>query len=238
MSAFLFVFCFFSCKTYSPSFDIDNFYTEYNQNVDFVEAESYVVLMPKNDEAGVFPETGIIFYPGGLVDYHAYLPLMELCAKEEIACFILKMPMDFAFMDKKAADKFPLLHPEIKNWYMAGHSLGGAMAASYLYRHKKNFKGLILLASFSTKNLSHSNLKVLSIYGSEDKVLNLEHYQKNKRNLPQVGNGLTEIIIDGGNHAQFAAYGPQEGDGVAEITAEEQQQITANEIVQWINGRE
>ena len=224
---------FASCESYPPAFDINQFYNSYNEKVDFIEEASYIGVIPKADKPGTFPETGIIFYPGGLVDYHSYLPLLTCCADKGFACYVVKMPHDFAFMDKRAAGRFVKKHPEIKNWYVAGHSLGGAMAASYYSKHSKTFEGLILLASYSTHNISDSDAKVLSIFGSNDKVLNQESYQKNKRNLPPVGKGLTEIIIEGGNHSQFADYGFQEGDGKAEISSEEQQRITAEEISLW-----
>ena len=139
---------------------------------------------------------------------------------------------------EEAGEKIFKMHPEIKNWYMAGHSLGGAIAASFVSRHTEEFKGLILLAAYSTHDISKSGLKVLSIYGSNDEVLNLDKYQKNKKNLPAVGDGLTEIIIDGGNHAQFANYGAQEGDGTAEISSEAQQEVTAAEMLSWIFNAE
>ena len=227
-----------ACKSYPPAFDLAKFYEESDEKVDFVDAESYIVIMPKNSNPGVFSDNGIIFYPGGLVDYRSYLPLLTSCAEKGIACFIVKMPLDFAFMNKRAAGKFIKLHPEIKNWYIAGHSLGGAMAASYASKHNDVFEGLILLASFSTHDISDSGLRVLSIYGSNDGVLNLDHYNKNKKNLPaQPGkNGLTEIVIDGGNHALFSSYGAQKGDGMANITSEEQQELTAAAIAAWVGA--
>ena len=224
----------FSCKSYPPSFDIEKFYTESDDTIDFIEDKSYIALLPKNEAGEYYTENGIIFYPGGLVDYHAYIPLLTRCAENKTACFIVKMPLNFAFMDKQAAGKFLTLYPEINNWYMAGHSLGGAIAASYISRHAKDFKGLILLAAYSTHDISKKNLKVLSLYGSNDKVLNLEHYHKYQKKLPAIGSGLTEIIINGGNHAQFASYGNQDGDGIADISAEEQQSITAAEIASWM----
>lgn len=227
-----------ACKSYPPAFDLANFYEESDEKVDFVDAESYIVIMPKNSTPGVFSDNGIIFYPGGLVDYRSYLPLLTSCAEKGIACFIVKMPLDFAFMNKRAAGKIVKLHPEIKNWYMAGHSLGGAMAASYASKHNEVFEGLILLASFSTHDISDSGLKVLSIYGSNDGVLNMDHYNKNKKNLPTSfdKNGLTEIVIEGGNHAQFSNYGLQKGDGTASITSEEQQERTAAAIAVWVGA--
>ena len=146
---FIFTTIFFSCKSYQPAFNIDNFYSEYNENIEFVESDSYLVLMPKDDEPGTFAEAGIIFYPGALVDYHSYIPLFAFCAEQKIACYIVEMPLDFAFMDKRIGGKIQKLHPEIKSWYMAGHSLGGAMAASYISEHAQDFEGLILLANWT-----------------------------------------------------------------------------------------
>ena len=82
-------------------------------------------------------------------------------------------------------------------------------------------------------DISDSGLKVLSLYGSNDGVLSMDKYQKNKKKLPPVGKGLTEIIIDGGNHSQFASYGAQKGDYMANVTTDEQQRITADEISNW-----
>ena len=93
------------------------------------------------------------------------------------------------------------------------------MAASYLSKHAKIFDGLILLGSYSTSNLSDLDVEVLSIYGSEDLVMNRENYEANKKNLPD---DFKEVIIDGGCHAYFGMYGAQEGDGVPAITNEEQ----------------
>ena len=232
-AVFLYIFTFNSCKSYPPAFEVNQFYTDSNDKVIFIDEASYIAIMPKNQDQAFTAESAIIFYPGGLVDYHSYLPLMTDCAEHGAACFIVKMPLNFAFMNKNAAGNFVADHPEIKNWYLAGHSLGGAMAASYISEHTEDFKGLILLAAFSTRDISDSNLKVLSIYGSNDGILNLEKYNLYKKNLPPSGKGLTEIVLDGGNHAHFASYGEQKGDGKADITPEEQQKATAAEIIQW-----
>lgn len=227
-----------ACKSYPPSFDIADFYTQQYEKVDFIEADSYIVIMPKFSTPELCSDNAIIFYPGGLVDYHSYLPLLTSCAEKGFVCFIVKMPLNFAFMNKDAAGKFIKKYPEIKNWYIAGHSLGGAMAAAYASKHKEVFEGLILLAAFSTHDISDSGLRVLSIYGSNDRVLNMNHYNKNKKNLPAQSekNGLTEIVIDGGNHAQFSSYGTQKGDGKANITSEEQQERTAAAIAVWVGA--
>lgn len=50
-----------------------------------------------------------------------------------------------------------------------------------------------------------------------------------------VENAYTETIIDGGCHAGFGSYGAQKGDGTPIISAEEQQQQTADVLAAWIN---
>ena len=104
-------------------------------------------------------------------------------------------------------------------WYMAGHSLGGVTAATYLQEHSDEFRGLILLAAYSTDPLPEE-LQVVSLYGDQDEVLNMEEYEKNRENLPEKAE---EVIISGGNHAQFGNYGIQKGDGTAVISRENQQ---------------
>lgn len=164
-------------------------------------------------------ENGLIFYPGGKVEHTAYIPLMEALASEGTLCILVKMPFRLAVFDSNAADGLQENYPEVESWYLGGHSLGGSMAASYLSKHAESFDGLILLGSYSTADLSDLDVEVLSIYGSEDWVLNKENYDKNKENLPD---DFKEVVIDGGCHAYFGMYGAQEGDGVPAITNEEQ----------------
>ncbi len=226
-----------ACKSYPAAFEVAKFINQNKNGVTYIEGDNFFVVKPEADDSEIsegIATTGIIFYPGGLVEYQAYLPLMEKLARRGAFCVLVEMPFDFAFFDKRAAGRFIELYPQINKWYMAGHSLGGAMAASYVSRHTEDFEGLILLAAYSTHNISDSKLKVLSIYGSKDGVLNKAHYQKYRKNLPPVGQGFREIIIEGGNHAQFASYGAQKGDYMSEITPDEQQEKTAEEIAEWV----
>lgn len=176
-------------------------------------------------------ETGFIFYPGGKVEYTAYEPLMRACAENNILCILVQMPFNLAVFDVNAADGIREQFPEIDNWYIGGHSLGGSMAASYVSKNVEHFDGLILLASYSTADLSKTDLKILSVYGSEDKVLNHEKYKEYRTNLPD---DLEEVVIDGGCHAYFGMYGKQAGDGTPTLKNEEQIALTANKIIEFI----
>ena len=175
--------------------------------------------------------TGLIFYPGGKVEHTAYAPLMRACAENGILCALVRMPGNLAVLDANAADGLQQEHPEVTTWYIAGHSLGGAMAANYAAAHSENLAGLILLAAYSTKDLTGTTLRVLSVYGSEDGVMNRESYEKNWSNLPA---DTTEVVLDGGCHAQFGNYGPQDGDGIPTISGEEQIRQTAEAITAFI----
>ena len=175
-------------------------------------------------------ETGLIFYPGGKVEESAYAPLMHRLAERNILCVVMKMPFRLAVFNVNAADGVQADYPQIRRWFIGGHSLGGSMAASYLSSHEAAFEGLILLAAYSTADLSHSGLRVLSLYGSEDGVLNRETYRDSLKNLPA---SFKELVIPGGCHAWFGSYGKQPGDGEPAITPEQQWQQT----VEFIAGQ-
>ena len=203
-----------------------------------------LIIAPKTDvtiteENGVFTfkprnaTKGIIFYPGGKVQAESYAPLMQTLAEKGVLSVLVTMPGNLAVLDMNAADGLQEKYPEIQSWYMSGHSLGGSMASSFIAENSKDFDGIILLASYSTANLSNLGLDVLSIYGTNDDVLNMEKYEECKSNLPE---DFKEIVIAGGCHAYFGAYGEQEGDKKATITREEQIEITVNEILQFINN--
>ena len=177
------------------------------------DADGNLVFEPEN------VERGFIFYPGEKVEYTAYVPLMPALASEGTLCILVEMPFNLAVFDINAADGLQGNYPEIEEWYIGGHSLGGSMAAAYLEKHSDTFDGLILLGSYSTADLSGLDIEVMSIYGSEDKVLNKEKYDANKCNLPA---DFTEVVIEGGCHAYFGMYGAQNGDGIPSISGEEQ----------------
>lgn len=184
-----------------------------------------IVFEPEN------PKAGLIFYPGGKVQYEAYAPLMQSLAQQDILCVLVHMPANLAVLDNNAAEKIPAMFPRVSEWYLAGHSLGGAMGASFVSKHAKDFNGLILLAAYSTADISKMPLTVLSIYGSEDGVMKKDSYMKYYENLPP---NLIEVVIPGGCHAGFGDYGPQEGDGIPTISNEEQIRYTTKAIQKYI----
>lgn len=175
---------------------------------------------------------GFVFYPGGKVEYTAYAPLMLALAERDVLCLLVEMPLNLAVLDVNAAGGLRERFPEVERWYIGGHSLGGSMAASFAAK-QEGFEGLALLAAYSTADLTNVGLRVISLYGTEDGVLNREKYESYRVNLPQ---NTAEVVIQGGNHAQFGSYGPQEGDGGARISGAEQISRTVEALAEFFGA--
>lgn len=189
---------------------------ETTEDVSVFVKDDWVEFMPADTDADK-ADTGIVFYPGGKVEYTAYAPLMQDFAEEGYFCAVVKMPFNLAVLNSNAAKDVKESHPKITNWIIGGHSLGGVMAAKYAAI--SDFDGLFLLAAYANTDLSDKDIPVVSVYGSADGVLNMDEYEASKSKLPA---DLIEHVIQGGNHAQFGSYGLQEGDGEATIPAESQ----------------
>ena len=198
-----------------------------------VWAESGSVQVTEIDGAymidGDGEDTALVFYPGAKVDSEAYLPLMKKLAENGVDCFLLKPPMRIAIFDMNAAERI-IEKYDYETWLLSGHSMGGVAAASYAAENSDAVAGVVLLASYPNQALP-DDISLLSIYGSEDKVLQHDAYEKAKSNYPS---NSQEVVIEGGNHAQFGNYGRQSGDGEATITREEQQEQTVAAILDFV----
>lgn len=194
-----------------------------------VSQEEWIVFQPTS----VNPTTGLIIYPGGRVDPVSYAPLAQQIAGQGYLAVIVPMPLNLAvFGSEKAADVMSA-YPQIQNWAVAGHSLGGSMAASFADKHSTEVDGLVLWASYpaGSNNLSDQTLRAASISASNDGLSTPEDIIASKPLLP-AETGYLEI--QGGNHAQFGWYGDQPNDGVATISRQEQQDQIAAETLRLL----
>jgi hypothetical protein len=189
-----------------------------------VEAGPWLTFSPTGSQ----PDTGLIFYPGGRVDYRSYAPLAREIARQGYTVAIVPMPFNLAVFGAGRADDVIAAHPEIQQWAIGGHSLGGAMAANYVYGHPDAVSALALMAAYPASNnsLADRDLDVLSIYGTQDGAV--AQLKAGQQLLPP---GTEWVAIEGGNHAGFGWYGPQPGDGTASISREEQQAQTVAGVV-------
>lgn len=218
----------FYVKDYYHSESTAKNFLKSNNIVTVTEEKNFISFTNKKKTS----ENAFIFYPGAKVESTAYAPLLYRLAENGIDCFLVKMPFHLAVLSpNKANTVFKDYKNKYTNWYIGGHSLGGAMAASYTSKNVSQLKGLILLGAYSTKDLSNTDLFTLSIYGSNDRVLNHEKYKTYKKNLPP---SFSELVLEGGNHAYYGNYGEQKGDGKADLTRKEQQEKTCDAIIKWI----
>lgn len=174
-------------------------------------------------------EAALVFYPGAKVESEAYAPLLRRLSEGGLDCFLVRMPLHMAVLDMDAAGELQRQYA-YEIWLLAGHSMGGAVAANYVEEQPAAFQGLVLLAAYPTHPLPEG-LCLLSIYGSEDGCLDRESYEAGRVFWPD---SAAELVIDGGSHAGFGCYGPQRGDGEALIPAAEQQERTAAAILALI----
>jgi len=179
-----------------------------------------LTIIKPNDEND--RHTGLVFYPGGKVEAIAYTPLLEKLADRGITCVLVKMPFNLAVFDINAIDKVFDNFSGITDWYLAGHSLGGAMSSSYVNENSDHLAGLILLGAYP---LNDEDIHTLVIYGTEDHGIDPSKLE--------YAHNIFEIV--GGNHAYFGNYGEQKGDGRASISRQEQQDITVSKIMAFIN---
>jgi hypothetical protein len=195
-----------------------------------VTQDRWIVFDP---QAGT--ETGLIFYPGGLVEPQAYAPILRQVAEHGILVVITPMPLNLAILNTNAADDVIRNFPEVKHWILAGHSLGGAAAAIYVYDKPGNMEALALWDAYppSSADLSFSSIGVISIFGTTSGIPNPDNFETTRLLLPS---NTQFVSIEGANHAQFGDYGLQQGDVVARLNPEEQQSQVARVMIDFINA--
>lgn len=168
--------------------------------------------------------TGVIYYPGGKVKVQAYAHFADQLRAHGVQVFLVDMPLNLAVFDLNAANRVRAQHPEVKHWFIAGHSLGGAMASAHVGANASAYEGLILLAAYP---INDADLPRLIVYGDRDGVLNMTSMEP----------FLDEArVIRGGNHAYFGDYGEQDGDLSAMISRTAHQRLTLDAIVEFIQN--
>lgn len=213
------------------------FYINLNTYRAMPEARSLLTLENVHQEDNwirIEPEgysQSIVLYQGGLVEEEAYLPLAVKLSEEGYRVFLPSQPFNLAILNASIFEDIYNEYDEDEQWWLGGHSLGGASASIYASGNDKLLDGIIFMAAYPSANsdLSASALPVLSISGSNDEIVDQERYIEAGENLPDL---TVNTVIEGGNHSYFGYYGFQSGDGEARITREEQHE----ELVTLING--
>jgi pimeloyl-ACP methyl ester carboxylesterase len=211
----------------SPANDIALNAMRTDSKVNVVVDSGIVTFMPADST----PTMGFVFYPGGRVDYRAYAPVLKLIAAKGYLVALVPASLDLAFLYINAAARVESLHPEIREWAVGGHSLGGVAASRYASAHVE-VTGVVFWASYpADDSLEDSGKKVISIYATNDGLAARDKIEESRALLP---GDAQFVAIEGGNHAQFGSYGPQAGDNDASIPPEEQWLQTADATVKFL----
>jgi pimeloyl-ACP methyl ester carboxylesterase len=189
-----------------------------------------ITFMPKTP-----PTVGFIFYPGAKVDPAAYSASLRAIADQGYAVFVVKFPLNFAVLGATRADGVIDANPQIKTWAIGGHSLGGAMACSYV-KNSTKVKALIFWAAYCDRSFdlsTRTDVQVTSIYGTRDGLATGKKIEDTKPYAPA---STVYVPIEGGNHAQFGDYGPQDGDTPATIAPEEATRLIVSATLEALKG--
>ena len=181
-----------------------------------VKTGKWIVFRPKTIEPG----GGLIFYPGARVDARSYSPYARAIAENGYLAVIVPMPINMAALGINRASEVIESFPEIGHWAICGHSVGGAMAANFVYKNPSAVEGLVILSSYpaASNDLSARDLKVASIYETVDSKPVYKKIDPHRSFLPPDTN---YVPIEGACHAQFGWYGLQKNENVPAITHEE-----------------
>lgn len=194
---------------------------ESTSRAEFREENGWLVYSP----VGKSSASGLIIYPGGRVDARAYAPFAQAIAEAGYTAVIVPMPLNLAVFAPARAQNIIIAFPEIEHWAIAGHSLGGAMAANFADANPDLVDGVAFWASYPAQGdaLDDQEIAVVSIYGTRDGLATVEDIEGSRPLLPE---DTVWVPIEGGNHAQFGWYGSQSGDNPATVSPLAQQDAT------------
>ena len=182
-----------------------------NDRVRVDDRITWYEMSPIREDAtgnAIVPTTGLVFVPGARVDPRAYAHLLRPLVEAGYFVAVVKPPLGFSIINPGHPGSVLELHSEIRYWALAGHSLGGTTAAITADADTE-IDGLVLFASYPAARLARTDLKVTSVFGSDDGLIPLARIEQSKADLPTA---TTYVEVPGAAHSWFGDYGEQPGD--------------------------
>lgn len=194
-------------------------------------SDDQIAFAPADEE----PDTGVVFYPGGDVDFRAYAAPARAVAENGYLVVVPQVLFNHAVFSPGVAADVIAAYPEIETWVVGGHSLGGAMAAQFAVDQLELVDGVALWGAYPGTDADWSDvpLSFSVVYGTQDGLVSAEEIAAARAQLPA---DTAFVAIDGGNHAQFGSYGVQEGDNIAAVSAAEQQEAAVAALIAQLDA--
>lgn len=171
---------------------------------------------------------GVVFHPGARVDARAYVPLLMRLAEQGHPVVVAKAPLGVALLSEGVTGQALEDHPKVPGWVVAGHSLGGVVAARAAATGDARIRGLALWASYADNATRTDVVPVLSVYGTNDGLIPPDQART------RGPSAATFVPIEGAVHTSFSDYGTQSDDGVESVPHEVAQQQIADATLSFI----
>ena len=196
------------------------------------ETDEHLLLRPLASGAS----SGLVFICGSGVAAEAYVPMLRPVADAGFSVVIIKLPLRFAPFDSSKDEALQRVRHamaaqgEVQRWVVAGHSLGGALAARLAHDAPALPAALVLVGTTHPKqqDLSGLRIPVTKVFANNDGVARIADVMRNKPLLPA---HTRWIEINGGNHSQFGHYGHQLLDGDPTVSREAQQAVVTQALL-------
>jgi pimeloyl-ACP methyl ester carboxylesterase len=202
--------------------------------VEIVRGTDTINFRPRPDDPA---RTGLIFFPGAMVQPEAYAPMARRIAEAGHPVVIVKLPFRLAptpaYEEMVFSTARETMAASERRWAVGGHSRGGMLATLFANSYPERIAGLALVGTTHPREISLAQLPasvpVVKIFGTRDGVATADDMRRYAGNLPA---HTVFVPIEGGNHRQFGYYRYQLMDGRATIDREEQQRQLVQALLQ------
>lgn len=132
--------------------------------------------------------SGLVFICGSGVAAEAYVPMLHPLADAGFPVVIIKLPLRFAPLDSNKDEALQRVrramaaHGDVRRWVVAGHSLGGALAARLAHDAPDLPAALVLVGTTHPKQQDLSGLRIpaTKVFAANDGVARLADVRHSK----------------------------------------------------------
>ncbi|MSO96814.1 MAG: hypothetical protein EXR11_01145 [Rhodospirillaceae bacterium] len=169
---------------------------------------------------------GLIFYPGAYCDPRGYAPTLKPLAAAGYRVIVVPMPFELAILGIERAAEVQAANPDLKNWVIMGHSLGGASASVFANKHGETLDGVVIWDSYppTFASLADFQKPVWHIHRATPDGAPPESFVKQRGLFPRDSHW---VPVPGGIHMNFGSFtgGGYQEDWAPSISRADQHKI-------------